>query len=150
MIDYEPTELVITARCGTPLAEIEALLARHQQMLAFEPPHFGSGATLGGMVASGLSGPSRQAVGSLRDSLGSAMMAKAMCCTSAASHENVVATMCRVCWRIGTLGLILEASSRLPRPLRQQPAFDDRPAVRSESMGRLACRCQPVAGMTAC
>jgi glycolate oxidase FAD binding subunit len=65
--DYEPTELVITARCGTPLAEIEAHLAEHGQMLAFEPPHFGAGATIGGTVAAGLSGPRRQAAGAVRD-----------------------------------------------------------------------------------
>jgi glycolate oxidase FAD binding subunit len=65
--DYEPTELVISARCGTPLAEIEARLAQHGQMLAFEPPHFGPGATIGGTVAAGLSGPRRQAAGAVRD-----------------------------------------------------------------------------------
>ena len=65
--DYEPTELVITARCGTPLAEIEAHLAEHGQMLAFEPPHFGPGATIGGTVAAGLSGPRRQSAGAVRD-----------------------------------------------------------------------------------
>ncbi len=65
--DYEPTELVISARCGTPLAEIEAHLAQHGQMLAFEPPHFGPGATIGGTVAAGLSGPRRQAAGAVRD-----------------------------------------------------------------------------------
>jgi glycolate oxidase FAD binding subunit len=65
--DYEPTELVITARCGTPLAEIEAHLAQHGQMLAFEPPHFGPGTTIGGTVAAGLSGPRRQAAGAVRD-----------------------------------------------------------------------------------
>ncbi len=67
IIDYEPTELVITARCGTPLAEIEAALAERKQMLAFEPPYFGEGATLGGVVASGLSGPRRASHGALRD-----------------------------------------------------------------------------------
>jgi glycolate oxidase FAD binding subunit len=67
IVDYEPTELVITARCGTPLAEIEAALAERKQMLAFEPPHFGEGATLGGMVAAGLSGPRRASSGALRD-----------------------------------------------------------------------------------
>jgi len=73
--DYEPTELVITARCGTPLAEIEEHLTPHGQMLAFEPPHFGTNATLGGMVATGLSGPRRQAAGSVRDFvLGAALM----------------------------------------------------------------------------
>ncbi|MFM2086461.1 MAG: hypothetical protein RLZZ237_1330, partial [Pseudomonadota bacterium] len=67
IIDYEPTELVITARCGTPLAQIEAALAARNQMLAFEPPHFGAGATIGGVVASGLSGPRRASSGALRD-----------------------------------------------------------------------------------
>ncbi len=64
---YEPTELVVTARCGTPLAELEAVLAEKGQCLPFEPPHFSAGATVGGMVAAGLSGPSRAAVGAVRD-----------------------------------------------------------------------------------
>jgi len=67
IVDYEPTELVITARCGTPLAEIEAALAERGQVLAFEPPHFGAGATLGGAIASGLSGPGRASAGAVRD-----------------------------------------------------------------------------------
>ncbi len=67
VVDYEPTELVITARCGTPLAEVEALVAQHGQMLAFEPPRFGAGSTIGGVVASGLSGPRRATAGALRD-----------------------------------------------------------------------------------
>jgi glycolate oxidase FAD binding subunit len=75
IVDYEPTELVVTARCGTPLAEIEAALAGERQYLAFEPPHFGEGATLGGAVATGLSGPRRMAAGSLRDFvLGAALL----------------------------------------------------------------------------
>ena len=70
---YEPTELVVTARAGTPLRELEAALAEKGQCLAFEPPHFGATAanpgtaTVGGMVAAGLSGPSRASVGSVRD-----------------------------------------------------------------------------------
>jgi glycolate oxidase FAD binding subunit len=67
VVSYEPTELVITARCGTPLAEIEALLAEHQQMLAFEPPRFGAASTIGGVVASALSGPRRASAGAVRD-----------------------------------------------------------------------------------
>ena len=67
IVDYDPSELFITARCGTPLAEIEAALAARGQMLAFQPPHFGGGATAGGMIAAGLSGPRRQAVGAVRD-----------------------------------------------------------------------------------
>jgi glycolate oxidase FAD binding subunit len=67
IISYEPTELVVTARAGTPLAEIEAALAEKSQALAFEPPHFGAGATLGGCVAAGLSGPRRAHAGAVRD-----------------------------------------------------------------------------------
>ncbi|HEU4645280.1 MAG TPA: FAD-binding protein, partial [Burkholderiales bacterium] len=67
IVDYEPTELVVTARCGTPLAELEAALEERGQMLPFEPPHFGPGATLGGCVAAGLSGPRRAAAGAVRD-----------------------------------------------------------------------------------
>jgi glycolate oxidase FAD binding subunit len=64
---YEPTELVVTARCGTSLAQLEATLAEKGQCLPFEPPHFAAGSTVGGMVAAGLSGPSRAAVGAVRD-----------------------------------------------------------------------------------
>jgi len=67
ILAYEPTELVIVARSGTPLAEIEAALDARNQMLAFEPPHFGPQSTIGGVVAAGLSGPRRQAVGAVRD-----------------------------------------------------------------------------------
>ena len=67
IVDYEPTELVITARGGTPLADIEAAMQSHGQMLAFEPPHFGPGSTLGGAIATGLSGPRRAYVGAARD-----------------------------------------------------------------------------------
>ncbi|MFA7505830.1 MAG: glycolate oxidase subunit GlcE, partial [Burkholderiaceae bacterium] len=67
IVSYEPTELVVTARCGTPLEELEASLAEQGQMLAFEPPHFGPGATVGGTIACGLSGPARVSVGAARD-----------------------------------------------------------------------------------
>jgi len=67
IIDYTPSELVISARAGTPLAELEATLAAEGQMLAFEPPHFGAAATLGGTIACGLSGPRRPYAGAARD-----------------------------------------------------------------------------------
>ncbi|MBT2324607.1 glycolate oxidase subunit GlcE [Variovorax paradoxus] len=67
IVSYEPSELVVTARAGTPLAELEALLAAQGQCLPFEPPHFGQGSTAGGMVAAGLSGPARASVGAVRD-----------------------------------------------------------------------------------
>lgn len=63
IVDYEPTELVITARAGTSLTELEQLLTANGQTLAFEPPHFGAGATLGGCVAAGLAGPRRVSYG---------------------------------------------------------------------------------------
>ena len=64
---YEPSELVVTVRAGTPLAELEAALAEKGQCLPFEPPRFADGGTVGGMVAAGLAGPSRGAVGGVRD-----------------------------------------------------------------------------------
>lgn len=67
IIDYEPTELVLTARAGTSLAAVESAMRSRGQMLAFEPPHFGDGATLGGAVACGLSGPRRPYAGAVRD-----------------------------------------------------------------------------------
>lgn len=67
IVRYDPTELVVTARAGTPLQELLATLDAAGQMLACEPPAFGDGATVGGMVASGLSGPRRPWAGSVRD-----------------------------------------------------------------------------------
>jgi glycolate oxidase FAD binding subunit len=67
---YEPSELVVSARAGTPLVELEAALAEKGQCLPFEPPRFdaeASAATVGGMVAAGLSGPARASVGAVRD-----------------------------------------------------------------------------------
>ena len=67
IVDYEPNELVITARAGTPIDEIESAMRASGQMLAFEPPRFAPGGTLGGAVASGLSGPRRPYAGAARD-----------------------------------------------------------------------------------
>src|SRR5450631_3131419 len=67
IVEYDPRELVLTARSGTPLSQIEAVLDEAGQMLAFEPPHFGDRATLGGTAACGLSGPRRPYSGSARD-----------------------------------------------------------------------------------
>ena len=67
IVSYDPTELVITARCGTPLSQLTQALDAAHQMLPCEPPSFGEGATVGGMIASGLSGPRRPWSGSVRD-----------------------------------------------------------------------------------
>jgi glycolate oxidase FAD binding subunit len=67
IVNYHPKELVVTARAGTSLNFIAAALAEHGQALPFEPPHLGPGATLGGTIACGLSGPVRPYAGSARD-----------------------------------------------------------------------------------
>jgi glycolate oxidase FAD binding subunit len=67
IVNYHPKELVVTARCGTSLETIESELEEQGQMLPFEPPRFGAGATLGGTIACGLSGPARPYGGSARD-----------------------------------------------------------------------------------
>ncbi len=67
IINYQPSELVVTAKAGTRLTDVESALEAEGQMLAFEPPRFGAESTVGGMVATGLSGPRRMAAGSLRD-----------------------------------------------------------------------------------
>ncbi|CAG8863702.1 hypothetical protein PS627_00640 [Pseudomonas fluorescens] len=67
IVSYDPTELVVTARAGTPLRELEQALDAQGQCLPCEAPHLGPGATVGGMVAAGLSGPRRPWAGSVRD-----------------------------------------------------------------------------------
>jgi glycolate oxidase FAD binding subunit len=125
IVTYDPTELVITARCGTSLAEIEDVLARQGQMLAFEPPHFGDDATIGGVVASGLSGPRRSMTGSVRDfMLGAVLMdgkgdvlhfgGQVMKNVAGYDVSRLLAGS------LGTLGLILEVSLKvLPKPAGQ-------------------------------
>ncbi len=118
---YEPSELVVTVQAGTPLAELEALLAAHGQCLPFEPPHFAGGATIGGMVASGLSGPARASVGSVRDYvLGLTMVnGRGEVLTFGGQVMKNVAgyDVSRLqCGALGTLGLIAEVSLKvLPR-----------------------------------
>jgi glycolate oxidase FAD binding subunit len=122
---YEPSELVVTARCGTPLAELEAELAAHGQMLAFEPPHFGAGATVGGCVAAGLSGPRRATAGAVRDFVlgavlldGSAQVLR----FGGTVMKNVAGydVTRLLAGSLGTLGLILETSIKvLPRPAEE-------------------------------
>lgn len=123
VVSYEPTELVITVRCGTPLAEIEALLAEHQQMLAFEPPRFGAASTIGGVVASALSGPRRASAGAVRDFvLGAVLMdgQGTILRFGGQVMKNVAGydVSRLLAGSLGTLGLILEVSLKvLPLPL---------------------------------
>ncbi|MEK0435611.1 MAG: hypothetical protein RL369_1660 [Pseudomonadota bacterium] len=125
IISYDPTELVVTARAGTNLREIGKALAEKKQMLAFEPPRFDGLATVGGIVASGLSGPRRQAVGSVRDFvLGTVLMnGKGETLHFGGQVMKNVAgydVSRLLTGSLGTLGLILEASLKvLPRPFAQ-------------------------------
>ncbi|MCC6207035.1 MAG: glycolate oxidase subunit GlcE [Gammaproteobacteria bacterium] len=122
IVNYEPAELVITARSGTPLDEVETLLRKHGQMLAFEPPHFGVGATLGGTIACGISGPRRPYAGAARDHL------LGVRCLSGEGRllrfggevvKNVAGfdAFRLMAGALGTLGVLLEVSLKvLPRP----------------------------------
>ena len=118
IVSYEPSELVVTARCGTPLAELEAALAEKGQCLAFEPPHFGEGATVGGMVAAGLSGPARATAGAVRDyvlgarfinGLGEHLTFGGQVMKNVAGYD--VSRLLAGSW--GTLGLITEVSLKV-------------------------------------
>jgi glycolate oxidase FAD binding subunit len=127
IVNHEPSELVITVRGGTPLAEVEAALARAGQMLPFEPPHFGPGATIGGAVAAGLAGPRRAAnngyYGSIRDFVlgvklldgrGEVLSFGGRVMKNVAGYD--VSRM--IAGSLGTLGVILEVSLKvLPRPV---------------------------------
>lgn len=136
IVAYEPTELFITARCGTPLTEIEAGLAEHRQMLAFEPPHFAASApppgaraaaasglaTVGGCVAAGLAGPRRAQAGAVRDFVlgarlidgrGQELRFGGQVMKNVAGYD--VSRL--LAGSLGTLGLIAEVTLKvLPRP----------------------------------
>lgn len=155
IVNYEPTELVVTARCGTPLAEIQSALAARRQFLPFEPPLFGdapSAATVGGAVAAGLSGPRRAAVGSLRDYvLGVTIMdgegrilkfgGEVMKNVAGFDVSRLMAGS------LGTLGLILEVSLKvLPLPVAQATLRFELPQDKAiEAMNRWASQPLPVA-----
>jgi glycolate oxidase FAD binding subunit len=115
---YEPSELVVTVRAGTPLAEIEAALAEKGQCLPFEPPHFGNDGTVGGMVAAGLSGPARASVGAVRDYVLGAVLVNGraeMLTFGGQVMKNVAGyDVSRVLvGSLGTLGVIAEVSLKV-------------------------------------
>ena len=123
---YEPTELVITARTGTPLREIEALLDEHNQQLTFDPPHFGADASLGGALAGNFSGPNRVSGGGARDAVlgmrilngeGKNLKFGGEVMKNVAGYD--VSRL--MCGALGTLGVLLEASLKvLPNPEREE------------------------------
>ena len=125
IVAYEPSELVITARCGTRLAEVEAAMRGRGQLLAFEPPHYGDATTVGGAVAAGLSGPGRQSAGALRDFvLGTKVMdgRGEVLAFGGQVMKNVAGydVSRLMAGSLGTLGIILEVSLKaLPLPVAE-------------------------------
>ncbi|MDH5218574.1 MAG: glycolate oxidase subunit GlcE [Gammaproteobacteria bacterium] len=122
---YEATELVISARAGTSLEEIEYVLNKNNQMLAFEPPHFGPGATIGGTIACNFSGPRRPYNGAARDFLlGTKIIngkAEALRFGGEVMKNVAGYDVSRLmCGSMGTLGVLLEVSLKvLPKPINE-------------------------------
>ena len=126
IVRYEATELVVTVRGGTTVRELEQELAKQGQMLPFEPPHFGAAATVGGMIACGLSGPRRPWAGAMRDAV------LGLRCINGRGEQlhfggEVVKNVAGfdvsrlMVGALGTLGVILEISLKLaPRPASEQ------------------------------
>jgi glycolate dehydrogenase FAD-binding subunit len=151
IVSYEPSELVVTAKSGTPLAELEHALAGRGQMLAFEPPRFSAGGTVGGMLAAGLSGPRRQTCGAARDFVlgvrildgrGAELRFGGQVMKNVAGYDVSRAMV----GALGTLGLILEASIKtLPLAVAEATMRLEMPeSTAIETMNRWAGRPVPV------
>lgn len=151
---YAPGELVLTARAGTPLAEIERALAEQGQMLGFEPPYFGKRATLGGAISAGLSGPRRPYAGAARDFVlgvtlingrGEIVRFGGEVMKNVAGYD--VSRL--VTGAMGTLGVLLEISLKvLPRPEQEVTlAFDFTREAAVEQMNHWAGRPLPLSAL---
>lgn len=155
IVSYEPTELVVTARAGTPLAELEAALADKGQMLAFEPPWFGESATLGGTIACGFSGPRRPYAGAARDFVlgtriingkGEILHFGGEVMKNVAGYD--VSRL--MVGALGSLGVLLEISLKvLPKPAREVTLCFELPADKA-IMTMNAWGAQPLPLSAAC
>lgn len=157
IVEYEPNELVIVVRCGTRISEVEKVMAEAGQMLAFEPPHFGENATIGGMVATGLSGPRRPYAGALRDFvLGCKVL------DGKGDHLSFGGKVMKnvagfdvsrlLTGSFGTLGVITEAAFKcLPLPKTQQTrVFELDAQAAIERMNRWYAEANPITATTWC
>ena len=155
IVEYDPKELVIVVRCGTSTAEVEKTMAAANQMLAFEPPHFGEHATIGGMVACSLSGPRRPYAGAVRDFvLGCKVL------DGKGDHLSFGGKVMKnvagfdvsrlITGSMGTLGVITEASFKcLPLPKSQQTrVFEMDAQAAIEAMNRWYAEANPVTATT--
>ncbi|HRD99863.1 MAG TPA: glycolate oxidase subunit GlcE [Ilumatobacteraceae bacterium] len=152
ILAYEPTELYLTARAGTPLAEVEAALAERGQMLPFEPPHFGS-ATVGGCVAAALAGPRRQQAGGVRDYVLGVRMIDGrgqLLNFGGQVMKNVAGfDLARLLTgSLGTLGVLAEVTFKvLPRPVAETTLhFELSQAEALEQLNRWGGQPLPISG----
>ncbi|GGB98931.1 glycolate oxidase subunit GlcE [Marinobacterium zhoushanense] len=153
IVSYHPVELVLTARAGTPLIELEAALNEHNQMLSFEPPVFGETATLGGTLACNLSGPGRPWWGSVRDQvlgikmingLGEHLRFGGQVMKNVAGYD-----VSRLqAGALGTLGVLTEVSLKvLPKPSDSRTLVFEAGADEALSiMNRRAAEPKPLSG----
>jgi glycolate oxidase FAD binding subunit len=151
ILRHDPAELVLTARGGTRLADVEATLESRGQRLPFEPPHFGPGATLGGAVACGLAGPSRAWAGPVRDYVlgvrlltgdGRVLRFGGEVMKNVAGYD--VARL--MAGAFGILGVLLEVSLKvLPRPAAERTlAFEATEPEALERLGELSRSALPL------
>lgn len=155
IVEYEPNELVIVVRTGTSLAGVERVMAEAGQMLAFEPPHFGASATIGGALATGLSGPRRPYAGALRDYVLGAKVIDGKgehLAFGGKVMKNVagfdVARL--LAGSMGTLGVITEVAFKcLPLPKAQQTRVFELDASQAiVAMNRCYAEANPVTAST--
>jgi glycolate oxidase FAD binding subunit len=155
IVNYHPSELVITARAGTLLPTTQKTLAGQGQMLAFEPPHFSDSATLGGAIACGLSGSRRPFTGSVRDFVlgckiingkGEVLSFGGEVMKNVAGYD--VSRL--MAGAMGTLGVLLEVSLKvLPLPaVEQTVCLELNPDVAVKKMTSLASQSLPVSGLS--
>jgi len=157
IVDYEPSELVITARCGTPLSEIEDALKDRGQFLAFEPPAFDGDPTIGGVIAAGLSGPRRMYVGAARDFVLGVTLLHArgeILRFGGQVMKNVAGfdVSRLLCGSLGILGVITEVSLKvLPQPRAEETLRFEMPAQRAvEEFNRWSGQPLPLSGAAWC
>jgi glycolate oxidase FAD binding subunit len=157
VVSYEPTELVVTAKCGTRLADLEGILSEKNQFLSFEPPSFGPGATLGGCVAAGLSGPRRASAGSVRDAMLGAKIIDGrgqLLSFGGQVMKNVAGydVSRLLAGSLGTLGLIAEVSLKLlPRPAAELTRRFEMPQAEAlEALRRWGGQPLPISASTWC
>jgi glycolate oxidase FAD binding subunit len=153
IVAYDPSELVITARCGTPLSHIENALLERAQHLAFEPPRFGGDPSIGGVIAAGLSGPRRAYAGAARDFvLGATLLSAAgdVLRFGGQVMKNVAGfdVSRLLCGSLGILGVITQVSVKvLPLPRAESTLRLELPAAAAiEAFNRWAGSPVPLSG----